>query len=184
MRNLIYAINITADGCCDHTRMGGKEEDLDHYIDLFRNVDLQVFGRKTYELMVPYWPDVAKDPTETRASIAFAKAFLSLNRIVFSRTLTSVRENDTNIVRSDLKDEILKLKQQPGKKILVGGVSVPEQLIELGLVDEFHFVVHPLIVGKGRRLGDGVNLPEKLNLKLTDSKVLKSGAIALHYLKQ
>jgi dihydrofolate reductase len=76
------------------------------------------------------------------------------------------------------------LKQQPGKKILVGGVSVPEQLIELGLVDEFHFVVHPLIVGKGRRLGDGVNLPEKLNLKLTDSKVLKSGAIALHYLKQ
>ena len=67
---------------------------------------------------------------------------------------------------------------------MAGGVSVPAQLIELGLVDEFHFVVQPMIVGEGRRLGEGANLPEKLNLKLVDSKVLKSGAVALHYLKQ
>jgi dihydrofolate reductase len=184
MRNLIYAINLTADGCCDHTKMVGREEDLEHYLDLFRSVDLQIFGRKTYELMVPYWPDVAKDPTETKASIEFGKAFVALNRIVFSRTLNSVEEKNTNIVRTNLKDEVLKLKQEPGKKILAGGVSVPAQLIELGLVDEFHFVVQPTIVGEGRRLGEGVNLPEKLNLKLVDSTVLKSGAVALHYLKQ
>ena len=184
MRNLIYAINFTADGCCDHTKGVGSEEMLEHYMDLFRSVDLQIFGRKTYELMVPYWPDVAKDPTATKASIAFGKAFVALSRIVFSRTLNSVEEKNTNIVRTNLKDEILKLKQEPGKKILAGGVSVPAQLIELGLVDEFHFVVQPIVAGEGRRLGEGVSLPERLHLKLVDSKILKSGAVALHYLKQ
>ena len=184
MRSLIYAINFTADGCCDHTKGVGSEEMLEHYRDLFRSVDLQIFGRKTYELMVPYWPDVAKDPTATKVAIEFAKAFVSLNRIVFSRTLTNVEEKNTNIVRTNLKEEILKLKQEPGKKILAGGVSVPAQLIELGLVDEFHFVMQPFVVGEGRRLGEGVSLPERLNLKLVDSKVLKSGAVALHYLKQ
>jgi len=184
MRNLIYAINFTADGCCDHSKMAGSEEMLEHYMHLFQDVDLQIFGRKTYELMVPYWPDVAKDPTETKVSIEFGKAFVALNRIVFSRTLKSVEEKNTNIVRTNLKDEVIKLKQQPGKKILLGGVSVPAQLIEMGLVDEFHFVVLPAVVGEGRRLGEGVKLAERLNLKLVDSKALKSGAVALHYLKQ
>lgn len=118
MRNLIYAINFSADGCCDHTKMGGSEEMLEHYMNLFRDVDLQIFGRKTYELMVPYWPDVAKDPTEDEASIAFAKAFVALNRIVFSRTLKSVEEKNTNIVRANLKDEVLKIETAAGQKDL------------------------------------------------------------------
>jgi len=183
MRNLIYSINLTTDGCCDHTRIGGSGETLEYVLNLFQEVDLQIFGRKTYELMVPYWPDVANDPAEDAESIAFAKAFVALNRIVFSRTLKNIEEKHTNIVRANLKEEVLKLKQQPGKKILVGGVSVPEQLIELGLVDEFRFVVHPMIVGKGRRLAEGISLPERLNLKLVDSKALPSGAVALHYTK-
>jgi dihydrofolate reductase len=180
----MYAINLTADGCCDHTKVGGSEEMLEHYTELLRGVDLQIFGRKTYELMVPYWPDVAKDPSENKASIDFANAFVSLNRIVFSHSLKSIEENNTNIVRSNLKDEVLKLKQEPGTKILVGGVSVPAQLIELGLVDEFHFVVHPIIAGDGRRLSEGVSLPERLQLKLVDTKVFQSGAVALHYEKK
>ena len=184
MRNLIYAINVTADGCYELTKTVGGDEILEHYTDLLRSVDLQIFGRKTYELMVPYWPDVAKDPTKTKAAIEFAKSFVSLNRIVFSRTLTNVEEKNTNIVRTNLKDEILKLKLEPGKKIFVGGVSVPAQLIELGLVDEFHLVVQPIFAGEGRRLGEGISLPERLHLKFVDSKILKSGAIALHYLKQ
>ena len=184
MRNLVYAINITADGCCDHTKMRGSEEMLDYYVNLFREVDMQILGRKTYELMVPYWPDVAKDPTEDEASIKFGKAFVAMDRIVFSRTLKNIEEKNTNIVRTNLKDEVLKLKQQPGKKILVGGVSVPAQLIELGLVDEFHIEVHPIVAGEGRRLGEGVKLPEGLKLKLVDSKVLKSGTVFLHYVKQ
>lgn len=183
MRNLIYAINLSADGCCDHTKMVGREEDLEHFMELFQTVDLQIFGRKTYELMVPYWPDVVNDPTETPASIRFGKAFVALDRAVFSRTLESVGEKNTTLLRGDLKDEVLKLKNAPGKKMLVGGVSVPGQLIGMGLVDEFHFVVQPDVVGEGRRLGEGVSLAARMNLKLLDSTVLKSGAVALHYLK-
>ena len=76
------------------------------------------------------------------------------------------------------------MKQEPGKNILVGGVDIPSQLIELGLVDEFRFVVMPIIAGEGRRLFEGVRLPEKLRLKLVESKIVKSGSVALRYLKQ
>jgi dihydrofolate reductase len=184
MRNVIYAINITLDGCCDHTKMIADEELLDYYAQLLREADLQVFGRKTYQLMVPYWPDVAKNPSETRAEIEFARTFVSLNRVVFSRSLERAEEKNTRIVRGNLRDEILKLKQQQGKNILVGGVDIPSQLIELGLVDEYRFVIMPVIAGEGRRLCQGISLPEKLRLKLVESKILKSGGVALRYLKQ
>jgi len=183
MRNVIYAINVTLDGCCDHTKVIADEELLEYYTQLLRDVDLQVFGRKTYQLMVPYWPDIAKNHSETRAENEFADAFDSIDKLVFSRSLDSA-EGSTRIVRTKLQDEILKLKQEPGKNILVGGVNIPSQLIELGLVDEYRFVVQPLVVGEGRRLMEGVSLPEKLRLKLVESKPFKSGCVALHYLKQ
>jgi dihydrofolate reductase len=184
MRNLIFAINITLDGCCDHTKTIADEELLDHYTQLLRDVDLFVYGRKTYQLMVPYWPDVAKDQSETRASHEFAKAFVSKNKIVFSHSLESAEDKNTRIVRTKLQDEILKLKQEQGKAILAGGVDIPSQLIELGLVDEYCVVVQPIVAGKGRRLLEGVSLPERLQLKLVESKILKSGCVALRYLKQ
>ena len=84
----------------------------------------------------------------------------------------------------NLKDEILKLKQQPGNYILVGGIDIPSQLIELGLVDEFRILVLPVIAGNGRRLFEGDSLKEKLRLKLVESKPFKSGCVALRYLKQ
>jgi len=184
MRNVIFAINITLDGCCDHTKMIADEELLEHYTHLLRDVDLLVYGRKTYQLMVPYWPDVAKDPSSTRADREFAQAFDSKKHVVFSRSLDSVEGKNTRIVRTNLHDEILKLKQEPGKDILVGGVDIPSQLIKLGLVDEYRFVVMPIIAGEGRRLMEGVSLPEKLRLKLVESKVFKSGCVALRYSKQ
>ena len=184
MRNVIFAINITLDGCCDHTKGIADDELLDHYTQLLREADLQVFGRKTYQLMVPYWPEVAKNPDETKASIEFARAFDSINKIVFSRSLESAEDGNTRIVRENLRDEILKLKQEGGKDILVGGVDIPSQLIELGLVDEYRFVVQPIVAGEGRRLLDRVSLRERLQLKLVESKILKSGCVALRYLKQ
>jgi dihydrofolate reductase len=183
MRNVIFAINITIDGCCDHTKMVPDEELLDYSTQLFRDADLLVFGRKTYQLMVPYWPDVAKNPSETKADREFAQAFVSINKIVFSRSLDSA-EGNTRIVRTNLQDEMLKLKQERGKNILVGGVDIPSQLIELGLVDEYRFVVQPIVAGEGRRLLEGVSLPEKLQLKLVESKISKSGCVGLRYLKQ
>ena len=143
-----------------------------------------VYGRKTYQLMVPFWPEVAKNQSMTKELNEFARVFDSRNKVVFSRTLDSVADANTKIIRANLKDEILKLKQQEGKAILLGGVSLPSQLIELGLVDEYRFVVGPVIAGEGRRLLEGVSLPEKLQLKLVESKIFKSGCVALRYLKQ
>ena len=188
MRNVIYAINITLDGCCDHTKTIADEELLEHYTQLLGDVDLLVFGRKTYQLMVPYWPDVAKDQSASKADRDLAQAFESANKVVFSQSLddAEAKKGDKNarVVRTNLRDEILKLKQEPGKNIIAGGVDIPSQLIKLGLVDECRFVVQPILAGEGRRLLEGVNLPEKVQLKLVELKPFKSGCVALRYLKQ
>ena len=184
MRKVIFAINITLDGCCDHTKVEGNEEIHEYFTRLMRDVDLLVFGRKTYQLMVPFWPDVAKSHSMTKASNEFAQAFDSINKVVFSQSLDSAEGKNTRIVRAKLQDEILKLKQEQGKNILTGGVAIPSQLIELGLVDEYHFVVQPIVVGEGRRLLEGISLQERLQLQLVESKVFQSGCVALRYLKQ
>ena len=184
MRNVIFAINITLDGCCDHTKQVADDETHEYFTDLLREVDLLAFGRITYQLMVPFWPEVAKRQSMTKASNEFAKTFDSIKKVVFSRTLDSAEDRNTRIVRTDPGDEILKLKQEQGKNILLGGVSLTSQLIELGLVDEYRFVVGPVVVGEGTRLLKGVSLPERLQLKLVGSKIFKSGCVALHYLKQ
>ena len=183
MRKLIFAINTTLDGCVDHTKQFVDEETLEYFTHLTREVDLQVFGRKTYQLMVPYWPEVLKNQSETKADHEFARAFDSTNKLVFSRSLNSVEGRNTRIVRTNLRDEMLKLKQEQGKNILVGGVDIPSQLMELGLIDEYRFVVGPTLAGAGRRLLEGVSLPEKLQLTLVESKVFRSGCVALHYSK-
>src|SRR5277367_3596419 len=175
MRNLIFAINTSLDGCCDNTKTTlqradsvsteGMDEILEHYARQLQEADLLVYGRKTYQLMVPFWPDVARNRSLSKAAIAFADVFDSLDKLVFSRTLESVGER-TRIVRTDLRDEILKLKQQEGKSILTGGVELPSQLIELGLVDEYRIMIFPSITGEGRRLLDGTTLHKKIPLEL------------------
>jgi dihydrofolate reductase len=186
MRNLIFAINTTLDGCCDHTKFYPSEGTMEYFTHLTRDADTFVYGRKIYQLMVPYWPDVAKNPSvDRKADIEFAQAFDAVNKIiVFSQSLDSPEGEKTRIVRTGLHDEILKLKQEQGKNILTGGVTIPSQLAELGLIDEYHFVVHPIVIGEGRRLFEGINLQEKLQLKLVESTVFKSGAVVLRYLKQ
>ena len=186
MRKLIFVINTTLDGCCDHTKFNPDEETLEYFTRLTRDADTFLYGRKTYQLMVPYWPDVAKNHSgQTKADYEFAQAFDAIDKIiVFSQTLDSPEGKKTRIVRTGLHDEILKLKQEQGKNILTGGVTIPSQLVELGLIDEYHFVVHPIVLGEGRRLFEGINLQEKLQLKLVESTVFKSGCVALRYLKQ
>jgi len=186
MKNVIYAINTTLDGCCDHTKFFPDEETMEYFTRLTRDTDTFVYGRKTYELMVPYWPDVAKNPSgDRKEDVEFAEAYDAVDKIiVFSQSLNSPEEKKTRVVRTGLHNEILKLKQEEGKNILTGGVNIPTQLAELGLIDEYHFVVHPIVIGEGRRLFEGVNLQEKLQLKLVESTVFKSGAVALRYLKQ
>ncbi|HVZ97781.1 MAG TPA: dihydrofolate reductase family protein [Chitinophagaceae bacterium] len=182
---MIFAINLTIDGCCDHTRLTGSDEVHEYPARILQEVDVLVFGRITYQLMVPFWPDVAKNHSgATKAANGFARAFDAVsNIIVFSRSLDKAERKNTRIVRTSLRHEILQLKQQQGKNILTGGVDLPSQLIQMGLVNEYHFVIQPTIVGEGRRLLEGVSLPERLQLKLVDSKIFESGCVALHYLK-
>ena len=186
MRKLIFAINTTLDGCCDHTKFNAGEEMMDYFTQFTREAGTFLYGRKTYQLMVPFWPDIAKNHSgQTKETIEFAQAFDAVdNIVVFSRSLAKAEEKNTRIVRTNLHDEILKLKQEEGKNIHTGGVTLASQLAELDLIDEYRIVVHPIVVGEGRRLFEGINLQEKLRLQLVESTVFKSGAVVLRYLKQ
>lgn len=185
MRKVIFGINLSLDGCCDHTKGNPDEEIHEYFAQQIQHADVLVYGRKTYQLMVPFWPDVAKNQSGPTKSINdFARAFDSVKQIVvFSRTLEKVEGKNTRIVRTDLKEEILKLKNEPGKDILVGGVDLPSQLMKLDLIDEYLFVIQPIVVGEGRRLFDDISLREKLQLKLAGSKTFRSGCLALRYLR-
>lgn len=183
MRKLIYAINLSVDCCCNHTKLSGGEEVHEYFTALMQDVDLLVYGRKTYELMVPYWPDVAKNRSgQTKATNDFAQTFDAIPRLVFSRSLTGVEDKNTRLTQADLRDEINRLKKEPGKNILAGGVDLPSQLIELGLVDEYCFVVQPTLAGEGRRL-NSLNLAEGIALKLVDTTIFGPGRVALRYRK-
>jgi len=186
MRKLIYAINITLDGFCDHTKFIPDEETMEYFTHLVQDTGTFLYGRKTYQLMDPYWPDVAKNPSgDRKVDYEYAQAYVAVdNIVVFSRLLDKPEGKNTRIVRTNLQEEVLKLKQEQGKDIFTGGVTLSSQLVELGLIDEYRIVVHPIVIGKGRPLFEGINLQEKLQLKLVDSKVFKSGAVVLRYLKQ
>jgi dihydrofolate reductase len=186
MRKLVFAINTSLDGCCDHTKFYPAEDTFEYFMHLTRSADTFLYGRITYQLMVPYWPDIAKNPDEqTSADYEFAQAFDAVEKIVvFSQSLDSPQGEKTRIFRTGLQEEVLALKQEEGKNIFTGGVNLASQLAALSLIDEYHFLVHPIIVGEGRRLFEGINLQEKLQLKLVESKVFKSGTVAVRYLKQ
>lgn len=182
MRKVTFALNISVDGYCDHTSFNPDEEVHDYFTHLMDDVDLIFFGRIMYQLMFPYWADIAKDRSGTESENRFAQRLVSIDKVVISKSLDEVAEN-TRIVCSKPAEELLKLKQQSGKKILVDSVSMLPELIAAGLIDEFNLVVHPGIVGKGRPLLEAGSLQEKLNLRLVDTRIFKSGAVALHYLK-
>ncbi len=180
MRKLIYVINLSLDGCCDHTKMTPDETIFDYHINLMRNIGVLVYGRVTFELMVPYWPDIMRNPSgEQESDVAFAKAFDAVPKVVFSKTLQKVDDKNSTIARSSPEDEIHKLKQETGKDIYVGGVAFPAYLMDRDLIDEFIFIVQPTLVGDGRHL----ELKGKSRLMLIDTKVFESGSMVLHYKK-
>ncbi|MDP1677821.1 MAG: dihydrofolate reductase family protein [Bacteroidota bacterium] len=180
MRNVVFGINITLDGVCDHTNGIADDELHEYFTGLLQSADIDILGRNTYQLMYPYWHDVAVNQSESKVVNEFARTYDSIPKIVFSKTLTGVEWNNTTLLRSNLQEEIIKLKQQPGKNISIGSLSIAAFLTQLGLIDEYYIVVHPVIAGKGPRLFDSVG---KYTLELIDSKRFRSGAIALHYKK-
>jgi dihydrofolate reductase len=138
---------------------------------------LLVYGRKTYQLTVPYWPEIAKNRSETKSEIECAQIFDRTNKIVFSRSLDGAEDRNTRIVRTNPRDEILKLKQEQGKNVLIGGVDIPSQLIQLGLVDEYRFVIQPILAGEERRLLEDEPCRRDDNQNLLSQRFLNQDAL-------
>lgn len=186
MKKLIFGINVTIDGYCGHEKGLPSEEVHKYFTQLTREAGVLLYGRKTYELMVPFWPNMAKDAThQTKAMKEFAEAFVVVPQmIVFSKTLANTEEKNTTILRNNLRSEVIRLKEESGGPILTGGVDIPSQLLAEGLIDEIHLVIHPMIAGKGRRLFDGLHLEDQLKFKLVETKVFTSGHVALRYAKE
>ncbi len=178
MRSVVFAINMTVDGCCGHESVVADDELHEHFTGLLRNSDVEIIGRNTYHLMYPYWHDVAVNQSETETTNEFARVFDSMPKIVFSTTLKSVEWNNTTLLRSNLQEEILKMKQHPGKNISIGGLNIASQLAQSGLIDEYRFLIQPIIAGKGPRLFES---GRNLTLELVGSKTFRSGIVELHY---
>src|ERR1700712_2244531 len=151
MRPLRYSINITLDGCCDH-REGTPDPDLfQNAIDNINRADALIFGRTIYEMMESYWRPLSSDPTQP-----FAQAIDAAKKYVVSSPLDHVDWN-AELLRGDLGPAVQQLKQQPGNGLFTGGVRLPLALAELGLIDEYEFVVHPRVSGYGPTLLAGLS---------------------------
>src|SRR5258706_1552980 len=149
MRKLIAAINVTLDGFCDHTAMIADEEIHQHYNELLSNADTLIYGKITYQLMESYWPSVVKNPTGKKPMDEFAVLIDNISKIVFSHTLKNVVWKNTLLKKEIIREEVLELKQQAGKNILVGSPSLIVALAKLDLVDEYQLSVQPTVLGSG-----------------------------------
>lgn len=182
MRPLRYSINITLDGCCDH-RAGIPDEDLHrHHAKNIEQADALIFGRVTYQMMEEAW----RQPAQTGERpdwmepwmLPFARTIHAAKKYVVSGTLERVDWN-AELVRGDLGEAVRRLKREPGKGLFVGGVKLGLALTELGLIDEYEFVIHPRLAGHGPMLFAG--LSKYVDLKLVGRQELASGAVALQY---
>jgi len=183
MRKLVLSINLSLDGFADHTVAVAADDELHEFFSgLLDDTDIALFGRVTYQLMESYWPHVHQDPKATRGMLEFADKFNAVSKIVFSRTLQKAEWNNTRLVRDNMLDEVIHLKQQPGKNISLGGISTSQEFMRRGLIDEYWLAVQPVVVGKGKRLFD--HLTGIMNPRFVDTKVFKSGVVVLHYLSQ
>ncbi|HEV2139719.1 MAG TPA: dihydrofolate reductase family protein [Candidatus Dormibacteraeota bacterium] len=178
MRPLRYSINVTLDGCCDH-RVGIADEDLHrHAVENLEQADALLFGRVTYEMMEAAWRAPAGTGARPDWMEPFARTIDAAKKYVVSSALDRVDWN-AELVRGDLGEAVQRLKHESGKGLFTGGVKLPLALAELGLIDEYEFVVHPRVVGHGPTLFAGLSKP--LDLKLVSRLEFRSGAVAMRY---
>jgi dihydrofolate reductase len=177
MRPLRYSINVTLDGCCDHRAIPADEELHRHAMENIAQADALLFGRVTYEMMEAAWrpPAPAAMPDWTQP---FARTIDAARKYVVSSTLDHVDWN-AELLRGDLGPAVQQLKQESGRGLFTGGVTLPLALAELGLIDEYEFVIHPRIAGPGRKLFEG--LSKAIDLKLVDRLEFGSGAVVMRY---
>ena len=178
MRPLRYSINVTLDGCCDHRVMISDDELHRHAVANLQRADALLFGRVTYQMMEAGWRSSVRTRALPEWMVPFAETIDAARKYVVSRTLDRVDWN-SELVRGDLKTAVQLLKQEPGNGLFTGGVTLPLALADLGLIDEFEFVVQPVLAGHGPTLFAG--LRERHELKLVSRKEFRSGAQVLRY---
>lgn len=178
MRKIVAAINMTLDGFCDHTVIIPDKDIHQYYADLLNNADAVLYGRITYQLM-EYWKPVVENPTGNESTDAFAAAIDKIPKIVFSHTLKNLEWESAKLANRSLEEEVLQLRQQSGKNILVCSPSLIVSLTQLGLIDEYQLRIHPVVAGNGLPLFK--NISNKVMLKLIKTKQFDSGAITLYY---
>ena len=179
MRRVIAAFNMTLDGNCDHTT-GVADADLHrHYADLIDQAGVVLYGRTTYQLM-QFWQTLLQQPSGDKSMDDFAVSIDGVPKIVFSGTLQETGWETAELAKGPLEQEVLKLKQQPGKDILIGSRSLIIQLLNSKLIDELQICIHPIIEGKGPLLFDQV--AERVMLQLKGIKTFSSGTIVISYL--
>ena len=186
MRPLLYSINVTLDGCVDHSAIPADEalaaQHLQavhrHATESIGRADTLLFGRVTYQMMEEAWRPATRTKTMPEWTEPFARTIDAMKKYVVSSTIDRVDWN-AELVRGDLAEAVEALKQEPGKALFTGGVKLPMALAELGLIDEYEFVVQPIIAGHGPTLFTG--LSKSIDLELVDRIELSSGAVALRY---
>ena len=179
MRKLIAAINMTLDGFCNHTAMIADDEIHQHYNELLSNADTLIYGRITYQLMESYWPSVVKDPTGNKPIDEFALLIDNISKVVYSRTLKNVVWKNSTLKKEIIKEEIVELKQQTGKNMLVGSPSLIVALAQIDLIDEYQLSVQPTVLGSGLPLFK--NIRDRIDLNLLKTKTFGCGAVTLYY---
>ena len=178
MRPLRYSINVTLDGCCDHRAIPADEELHRHAIEILNRADALVFGRVTYEMMEAAWRPAQMAGSRPEWMNDFAATMNAAKKYVVSNTLERVDWN-AELVRGDLGEAVTRLKQESGRGLSLGGVQLPLALAQLGLIDEYEFVVHPRVAGHGPTLFAG--LSNEIDLRLVSRLEYRSGAVASRY---
>jgi dihydrofolate reductase len=185
MRKVIHSLSLTLDGF-----YAGPNGELDWVIadeflheystDLIKKSDTIIFGRVMYQLLEEHWPTAESIPTLAPSELAFAKAINAIPKIVVSRTLDNATWNNTKVERGDIVDLVSTMKQQPGKDLMIGGGSgIVATLAQNRLVDEYHFTVNPIALGRGKAFFG--ELREELRLKHLSTTVLDSGVVLQKY---
>ncbi len=187
MRKLILLHHVSLDGLVSGPSgeldwVAHDDEMWNEVTDLLSSADTAVFGRVTYQMFESYWPAAARNPSSSQNELDFARWIEDTPKIVLSKTLERVDWKNTRLVRQDIVGEIARTKEQPGKNMLVfGGPMLDSALMKFGLIDEYRFMVNPVVLGRGKPLFTGLN--DRHKLRLVKTRTFGSGVVGLHYQK-
>jgi dihydrofolate reductase len=185
MRKVVLFMHISLDGFAagpnGELDWISYDEELEKYAeDIVSTVGSPLYGRVTYQMMKSYWPTVLNDPSATKHDMDHARWLEDVEKIVFSKTLEKTEWNNTRVIKGNIAEEVSKLKQQPGKDLVIfGSPGLARNFLQLGLIDEYRLTVNPVILGSGKPLFKDVE--DTISLKIVKTQSFNSGVVALHY---